>query len=133
MEIRLEVENVKEFLEVLESFINENNININEIKIDNKSIELFKATIAKEYSTEEIIEMNSKEFLNEACIKKIDMYYCGWECDIESWIFEDAHSAATEQGRMFTTNHGHICEFTKEDFEKYRKNIIDYSKSIKDI
>lgn len=132
MEIKLEVENIKDFLSVLENFMIDNNINKNEIQIDNKSIESFKATIAKEYSTEEIIKMNSKIFLSEACVKKIDMYYCGWECDIESWILEDTHSAEN-QGRIFTTNYGKISEFTKEDFDLYKKRIIDYAESLKEI
>jgi hypothetical protein len=125
MEIKLEVANIKDFLSVLENFMNEKSINKDQLKIDNKSIESFKATIAKEYSTEEIIQMNSKIFLSEACVKKLDMYYCGWECDIESWILED--------GRMFTTNHGSISEFRKEDFDLYKKGIIDYAESLKNI
>lgn len=125
-EIKIEVANIKDFLNILEKFMNENNISQNEIKIENKTIDSFKATIAKEYSTEEIINMrNSKKFLDKACIKKIDLYYSGWEGDTEAWILED--------GRMFTTNHGQTCEFTKEKFDLYKKEIIDYAESLKEI
>jgi hypothetical protein len=125
MEVKIEVENIKEFIESLEIFMNENKIKEGELKIEGKTIMSFKATMVKEYSTEEIIKMNSKIFLNEASIKKIKMYFSGWEGDTESWILED--------GRIFTTDHERICEFTPENFKIYKKEMIEYAESLENV
>lgn len=68
---------------------------------------------------------NLTEFLNEESIKKIDMYYLAWECDPESWIMCN--------GDIITTSHGHYYVMTKEEWQEYKKEMLDYVEIIKDI
>ncbi len=56
-----------------------------------------------------------KEYVTTICVKKIDMYYSGWEGDTTAWVLND--------GSMFTTNYGSLCEFSKKDFNNYRKQM----------
>ena len=31
-------------------------------------------------------EYEFREYLDRTCTRKIDMYYCGWECDTRLWV-----------------------------------------------
>ena len=78
-----------------------------------------------ELPTKMILRMDKNDLSDFKSIKTYPMYYSGWECDADMWVLSD--------GRKFTTDHGALCEFTDEQFKKYRKKLKNYLKEIKDL
>lgn len=60
-----------------------------------------------------------RDYLKKHCVKPVEMYYSGWECDETSWIMED---------NIITTNHGHFCIFTEEEWDEYCLEMNNYIK-----
>ena len=72
--------------------------------------------------TEDIIKANDYSIFEDLLCNKIDMYYSGWECDSVAWIFHD--------GRIFGTNHGTVCEISRDQFEVYKNELKLYIKEV---
>jgi len=65
--------------------------------------------------------------VEELAVKTLDIYHIGWEMDNVVWVMRD--------GSMFSTNHGQLCLYTKENLAEYIKlintNLINCSESLK--
>jgi hypothetical protein len=70
-------------------------------------------------------EYEEYSYFNDNCEKKIDMYYCGWECDTKLWIMKN--------GDKICTNHGDYYIVSDGEFNYYRENLENYINSIKDL
>lgn len=68
---------------------------------------------------------DDRAYFDDNCEKKIDMYYCGWECDTRLWIMKN--------GDKICTNHGDYYIVSDEEFNSYRENLENYINSIKDL
>lgn len=70
-------------------------------------------------------EYDDRAYFDDNCEKRIDMYYCGWECDTRLWVMKN--------GDKIGTNHGGYYIVSDEEFNSYRENLEDYINSIKDL
>lgn len=70
-------------------------------------------------------EYEEYSYFTDNCEKKIDMYYCGWECDTKLWIMKN--------GDKICTNHRDYYIVSDEEFNYYRENLENYINSIKDL
>ena len=53
--------------------------------------------------------------VKELATKTLDIYRVGWEADNIIWVMRD--------GTMFSTNHGSLCEFSKNNLSDYISEI----------
>lgn len=70
-------------------------------------------------------EYEEYSYFTDNCEKKIDMYYCGWECDTKLWIMKN--------GDKICTNHGTPYIVSIDEFESYQNNLENYVKILKEI
>ena len=70
-------------------------------------------------------EYEFREYLDRTCTRKIDMYYCGWECDTRLWVMRN--------GDKICTNHGTPYIVSIDEFESYRNNLENYVKLLKEL
>jgi hypothetical protein len=76
-------------------------------------------------TTEEIIKQNSRMVLDKLAVKLIKRYHSGWEMDEYFWGLRD--------GRVFTTDHGKVVLFSKEELNNYIQEISEHLEKIKNI
>lgn len=77
----------------------------------------------KEQSLKEGFE-NFELFLEKECLKHVDRYHYGWECDSKIWIMSNLDK--------ISTNHGKHYIMSNKEFYDYYNNLETYLKNIKD-